>query len=254
MRKKGRRPPERSIYPCRGPGRSHSAAARLFQRLPPGHSGPEGAHVPARAESRDAADEGVGGFRFWGWPARRWCTRWCGRGPRSFRDDTRKCLDPVAVTAGGKHVGACCGGRRGAGPDADAIRRAPAAPGVAGPHRPQRREPDHPLRAELRAARRGCRRATSVGEQDLDGVAGPELFLAVLCHTPLDPSVILKAAERATATAESPSAGPDARPGLLRGALPRPQAAASLEETSEARDPPAGRNLLALWVGLDSSD
>lgn len=46
---------------------------------------------------------------------------------------------------------------------------------------------------------------TSVGEQDLDGVAGPELFLAVLCHTPLDPSVILKAAERATATAESPT-------------------------------------------------
>jgi hypothetical protein len=45
----------------------------------------------------------------------------------------------------------------------------------------------------------------AVGEQALDGVAGPELFLAVLCHTPLAPSVILKAAERAAAAAESPA-------------------------------------------------
>jgi hypothetical protein len=45
---------------------------------------------------------------------------------------------------------------------------------------------------------------STVGEQALDGVAGPELFLAVLCHTPLAPSVILKAAERAAAAAEAP--------------------------------------------------
>jgi|GEM_PF-5431431 len=45
----------------------------------------------------------------------------------------------------------------------------------------------------------------TVAEQALDGVGGPELFLAVLCHTPLAPSVILKAAERAAAAAESPS-------------------------------------------------
>ena len=47
--------------------------------------------------------------------------------------------------------------------------------------------------------------ASTVGEQALDGVAGPELFLAVLCHTPLSPTVILKAAERAAAAAETPS-------------------------------------------------
>ena len=46
---------------------------------------------------------------------------------------------------------------------------------------------------------------SSVAEQALDGVAGPELLLAVLCHTPLAPSVILKAAERAAAAAESPA-------------------------------------------------
>ena len=46
---------------------------------------------------------------------------------------------------------------------------------------------------------------SSVGEQELDGVAGPELFLAILCHTPLSASVILKAAERAAAAAEAPS-------------------------------------------------
>jgi len=45
----------------------------------------------------------------------------------------------------------------------------------------------------------------TVGEQALDGVAGPELFLAVLCHTPLSPSVVLKAAERAAAAAEAPA-------------------------------------------------
>ncbi len=45
----------------------------------------------------------------------------------------------------------------------------------------------------------------TVGEQALDGVAGPELFLAVLCHTRLSPSVILKAAERAAAAAEAPA-------------------------------------------------
>ena len=46
---------------------------------------------------------------------------------------------------------------------------------------------------------------STVGEQALDGVAGPELFLAVLCHTPLSPTIILKAAERAAAAAESPA-------------------------------------------------
>ncbi|MGO9830261.1 MAG: hypothetical protein ACLPJH_08970 [Myxococcaceae bacterium] len=45
---------------------------------------------------------------------------------------------------------------------------------------------------------------STVGEQALDGVAGPELFLAVLCHTPLSASVVLKAAERAVAAAEAP--------------------------------------------------
>jgi len=46
---------------------------------------------------------------------------------------------------------------------------------------------------------------SSVGEQQLDGVPGPELFLAVLCNTPLSASVILKAAERAAAAAETPA-------------------------------------------------
>ena len=42
-------------------------------------------------------------------------------------------------------------------------------------------------------------------EVTLDGVEGPELFVAVLCHTPLSASVVLKAAERAAAAAETPS-------------------------------------------------
>jgi hypothetical protein len=45
---------------------------------------------------------------------------------------------------------------------------------------------------------------SSLGEQALDGVAGPELFLAVLCNTPLSPLVILKAGERAAAAAAEP--------------------------------------------------
>lgn len=36
-----------------------------------------------------------------------------------------------------------------------------------------------------------------LGEQALDGVGGPEVFLAELCNTPLSPVVILKAGERA---------------------------------------------------------
>jgi hypothetical protein len=47
--------------------------------------------------------------------------------------------------------------------------------------------------------------ASVLGEQALDGVAGPEVFLAVLCNTPLSPIVILKAAERAAAAAGEPS-------------------------------------------------
>jgi hypothetical protein len=46
---------------------------------------------------------------------------------------------------------------------------------------------------------------TSVlGERALDGIAGPEVFLAELCNTPLSPTVILKAAERAAAAAGEP--------------------------------------------------
>jgi hypothetical protein len=47
---------------------------------------------------------------------------------------------------------------------------------------------------------------TSVlGEEALDGVGGPEVFLAELCNTPLSPVVILKAGERAGAAAGEPS-------------------------------------------------
>jgi hypothetical protein len=46
---------------------------------------------------------------------------------------------------------------------------------------------------------------TSVlGEQVLDGVPGPELFLAELCNTPLSQAVVAKAGERAAATAGEP--------------------------------------------------
>jgi hypothetical protein len=45
---------------------------------------------------------------------------------------------------------------------------------------------------------------STVGEQVLDGVPGPELFLAVLCNTPLAPDVIVKAGERAAAAAGEP--------------------------------------------------
>jgi hypothetical protein len=41
-------------------------------------------------------------------------------------------------------------------------------------------------------------------EQALDGVEGPEVFLAELCNTPLSPVVILKAAERAAEAAGEP--------------------------------------------------
>jgi hypothetical protein len=44
-----------------------------------------------------------------------------------------------------------------------------------------------------------------VGEQVLDGVPGNELFIAVLCNTPLAPDVIVKAGERAAAAAGEPS-------------------------------------------------
>jgi hypothetical protein len=47
-----------------------------------------------------------------------------------------------------------------------------------------------------------------LAEQTLDGVEGPELFLAELCHTPLSPSVVRKAAERAMATVEEPNQVP----------------------------------------------
>jgi hypothetical protein len=45
---------------------------------------------------------------------------------------------------------------------------------------------------------------SSVGEAALDGIPGPELFLAELCNTPLSQAVILKAAERAAAAAGEP--------------------------------------------------
>jgi hypothetical protein len=45
---------------------------------------------------------------------------------------------------------------------------------------------------------------STVGEQLLDGIPGPELFLAELCNTPLATSVILKAGERAAAAAGEP--------------------------------------------------
>lgn len=45
---------------------------------------------------------------------------------------------------------------------------------------------------------------STVGEQVLDGVAGPELFLAVLCNTPLAADVVVKAGERAAAAAGEP--------------------------------------------------
>ncbi len=45
---------------------------------------------------------------------------------------------------------------------------------------------------------------TTVAEQVLDGVAGPELFLAVLCNTPLAADVVVKAGERAAAAAGAP--------------------------------------------------
>jgi hypothetical protein len=45
---------------------------------------------------------------------------------------------------------------------------------------------------------------SSLGEQALDGVGGPEVFLAELCNTPLSPVVILKAGERAAAAAGEP--------------------------------------------------
>jgi hypothetical protein len=44
-----------------------------------------------------------------------------------------------------------------------------------------------------------------LGEQALDGVAGPELFIAELCNTPLSPVVIVKAGERAAAAAAEPA-------------------------------------------------
>ena len=47
--------------------------------------------------------------------------------------------------------------------------------------------------------------AALLGEQALDGVAGPEVFLAELCNTPLSPVVILKAGERAAAAAGEPA-------------------------------------------------
>lgn len=46
--------------------------------------------------------------------------------------------------------------------------------------------------------------ASVLGEQPLDGVPGPEVFLAELCNTPLAPAVILKAAERAAFVAGAP--------------------------------------------------
>jgi hypothetical protein len=45
---------------------------------------------------------------------------------------------------------------------------------------------------------------STLGEQALDGIAGPEVFLAVLCNTTLSPAVILKAGERAAAAAAEP--------------------------------------------------
>jgi hypothetical protein len=45
---------------------------------------------------------------------------------------------------------------------------------------------------------------STVGEQVLDGVPGTELFLAVLCNTPLAPDVIVKAGERAATAAGEP--------------------------------------------------
>jgi hypothetical protein len=46
---------------------------------------------------------------------------------------------------------------------------------------------------------------TLLSEQALDGVGGPEVFLAELCNTPLSPLVILKAGERAAAAAAGES-------------------------------------------------
>jgi hypothetical protein len=45
---------------------------------------------------------------------------------------------------------------------------------------------------------------TLVGEQQLDDVPGPELFLAVLCNTPLPAATVVKAGERAAAAAGQP--------------------------------------------------
>jgi hypothetical protein len=42
---------------------------------------------------------------------------------------------------------------------------------------------------------------SALAEQSLDGVGGPEVFLAELCNTALSPVVILKAGERAAAAA-----------------------------------------------------
>jgi hypothetical protein len=43
-----------------------------------------------------------------------------------------------------------------------------------------------------------------LAEQALDGVGGPELFLAVLCNTPLPAGTVVKAGERAVAAAGQP--------------------------------------------------
>jgi hypothetical protein len=45
-----------------------------------------------------------------------------------------------------------------------------------------------------------------VGEQQLDGIGGAELFLAVLCNTPLPAATVVKAGERAVAAAGQPAA------------------------------------------------
>jgi hypothetical protein len=66
---------------------------------------------------------------------------------------------------------------------------------------------------------------SAVGEQVLDGVAGPELFLAVLCNTSLAADVVVKAGERAAAAAGEPGrvqtldlGCPEARMRLLKEA------------------------------------
>lgn len=68
---------------------------------------------------------------------------------------------------------------------------------------------------------------STLGEQALDGVVGPELFIAELCNTPLSPVVIVKAGERAAAAAAEPGelqtldlGCPEARFRLLKEAPP----------------------------------